>query len=143
MQSLPLQLVHEIFGEFLADAAKIEPSPDTFDFVLEACGGLADFYPDESQRQMWFNDHLEHYLGKPINRAKLTIGVSETDGSIVDRQSSLPEVIVDECRKPSKIRSCTASSMITRLHEGYRVPCILSLNYQRCFIYLKLTLSKQ
>ena len=96
--------MHKRFGEFLTDAARIQPSPDTFDFVLEACGGLADFFPNESQRQMWFNEHLEHYLGKPINRAKMTVGVSETDGSIVDCQSSLPEVIVVACRMLCKIQ---------------------------------------
>ena len=55
-------MVHRVFGEFEADSASIQPSPDTFDFVLEACGLLAEFYPDEYMRQQLFNDCLAQYL---------------------------------------------------------------------------------
>ena len=88
--------MHRAFGEFEADAASIQPSPDTFDFVLEACRLLAEFYPDEGVRQQLFNKHLEHYLNKPIYRVKLTSGVSETDGSIVNTPD-MPEVTVPCC----------------------------------------------
>ena len=97
MQPPPLQLVHRVFGEFEADAASAQPSPDTFDFVLEACGLLAEFYPDEGVRQQLFNKCLEQYLSKTIYRVKLTAGVSETDGSIVDTPN-MPEVIAPCCR---------------------------------------------
>ncbi|KAL0049923.1 hypothetical protein WJX82_000834 [Trebouxia sp. C0006] len=89
----PLQLVHRVFGKFETDAASIQPSPDTFDFVLEACGLLADFYPDEGVRQQLFNKHLEHYLDQSIYRVKLTSGVSETDGSIANTPN-MPEFAV-------------------------------------------------
>lgn len=92
MQPPPLQLVHRVFGEFVSDAAGIQPSPDTFDFVLETCALLADFYPDESIRQQLFNRHLAQYLGKTIYRVSLTSGVSATDGSIVDNLEK-PEVM--------------------------------------------------
>lgn len=90
LQCPPLQLVHRVFGEFETDAASIQPSPDTFDFVLEACGLLADFYPNEGVRQQLFNKHLEHYLDQSIYRVKLTSGVSETDGSIANTPN-MPE----------------------------------------------------
>ena len=93
----PPQLVHRVFGESEADAASIQPSPDTFDFVLEACGVLADFYPDEGVRQQLLNKCLEKYLSKSIYRVKLTSGVSETDGSIVDTRD-MPEVTVPCCK---------------------------------------------
>ena len=97
LQCPPLQLVHRVFGEFETDAASIQPSPKTFDFVLEACGLLADFYPDEGVRQQLFNKHLEHYLNQSIYRVKLTSGVSETDGSIVNTPN-MPEVTVPCCK---------------------------------------------
>ena len=93
MQCPPLQLVHRVFGEFQEDVASIQPSPDTFDFVLEACGLLADFYPDERMTQQLFNRCLEKYLDREINAVKLTTGVSRTDGSIVDALH-MPEVTV-------------------------------------------------
>ena len=97
MQPPPLQLVHKVFGQFEADAASVQPSPDTFDFVLEACGLLAEFYPDEGVRQQLFNKCLEQYLSKSIYRVKLTSGVSETDGSIVNTPD-IPEVTVPRCK---------------------------------------------
>lgn len=96
LQCPSLQLVHRAFGEFEADAASIQPSPDTFDFVLEPCRLLAEFYPDEGVRQQLFNKHLEHYLNKQIYRVKLTSGVRETDGSIVSTPD-MPEVTVPCC----------------------------------------------
>ena len=63
----------------------------TFDFVVEACGLLADFFPDEGMRQQLFNKHLEHYFDKSIYKVQLTSGVSETDGSIVNTPN-MPEV---------------------------------------------------
>lgn len=68
VQAPPLALVHEVFGEFLTDAAGIQPAPDTFDFVLKACAMLADFHLDEKIRQQLFNSpgelpgqgHLQH-----------------------------------------------------------------------------------
>ncbi len=92
LQPPPLQLVHRVFGGFVSDAASIQPSPDTFDFVLETCALLADFYPDESIRQQLFNRHLAQYLGQTIYRVRLTSGVSATDGSIVDNLEK-PEVM--------------------------------------------------
>ena len=44
LQPPPLQLVHRAFGEFMVDAATIQPSPDTFDFILESCAFLAEVY---------------------------------------------------------------------------------------------------
>ncbi|KAK9919159.1 hypothetical protein WJX75_009796 [Coccomyxa subellipsoidea] len=85
----PLALVHEVFGEFLADADSIRPSPDTFDFVLELCAMLADFYGDEKYRQKHFNSLLGKFLGNEIYRVSLTDGVSATDGSIVDDLDNL------------------------------------------------------
>ncbi len=95
--------MHRVFGEFEADAASVQPSLDTFDFVLEACGLLAEFYPDEGTRQQLFNRHLERYLGQSIYRAKLVSGVSETDGSIVDKLH-MPEVTVP-CRKAKMMKT--------------------------------------
>lgn len=113
LQVPPLQLVHRVFGEFGADAACVQSSPDTFDFVLAACGMLADFYPDESKRWQLFNKRLEQCLSKPIYRVKLTSGVSETDGSIVDKLG-MPEVTIPSC-KIERMRThhsaqCLASS---------------------------------
>jgi hypothetical protein len=89
VQAPPLALVHEVFGEFLADADSIRPSPDTFDFVLELCAMLADFYGDEKYRQQHFNSLLGKFLGNEIYRVSLTDGVSATDGSIVDDLDNL------------------------------------------------------
>ncbi len=91
LQSPPLQLVHEVFGEFLSDAASIQPLPDTFDFVLEICTLLADFYPDERTRQQLFTKRFEVYLDRPIYTASLANGVTATDGSLVDSVTN-PEV---------------------------------------------------
>lgn len=103
LQPPPFQLVHRVFGEFLAGAAGIQPSPDTFEFVLEMCAVLTDFHPDERIRQQLFNKRLEQYLGKPISGVKLASGISETDGSIVDKLD-MPEVIAPCCR--STVQAC-------------------------------------
>ena len=97
LQCPPLQLVHRVFGEFETDAASIQPSPDTFAFVLKACGLLADFYPNKSERQQLFNKQLEHYLDQSIYRVKLTSGFTRTDGSIVN-MPYMPEVTVPSCQ---------------------------------------------
>ncbi len=123
-----MQLVHRVFGEFVADAASIQPLPDTFDFVLEACALVADFYPDESIRQQLFSRHLEQYLGKPIYRVNLTSGVSATDGSIVDKLEK-PEVTAP-CCKPSMMSStrCTGtmSTSCTLCTDDMSIQCFRS-----------------
>ena len=85
--------MHKVFGEFEADAASVQPSSKTLQFVLEACGLLADFYPDESVRQQLFNKLLGKYLENHIFKVALTQGVSQTDGSIVNDPAK-PEVSV-------------------------------------------------
>lgn len=92
VQAPPLALVHEVFGEFLTDAAGIQPAPDTFDFVLKACAMLADFHLDEKIRQQLFNWELGNFLGKTMHSVNPTDGVSATDGSIVDDWNK-PEVL--------------------------------------------------
>ncbi len=81
-----------MFGEFLTNAAGIQPSPDTFDFVLAACATLGNFHEHEKTRQRVFNCLLGTFLGKDIESVNLTDGASATDGSIVDKLDK-PEVL--------------------------------------------------
>lgn len=111
LQPPPLQLVHRAFGEFMADAASVQPSPDTFDFVLESCAFLAEFYPNESVKQQQFNKRLEQYLGKPIYCVNLTGGMSETDGSIVDNPA-MAEVNAPCCNQHDKLARRPAISFV-------------------------------
>ena len=111
LQPPPLQLVHRAFGEFVVDAASIQPLPDTFDFVLESCAFLAEFYPDERVRQQQFNKRLEQYLGKPIYGVKLNSGISETDGSIVDNPA-MAEVNAPCCNEDDTLARRPAISFV-------------------------------
>ena len=115
MQAPPLALVHEVFGEFLTNAVGIQPSPDTYEFVLEACAMLANFFDDEKYRQRIFNGLLGRYLGKDIYRVHVAKGVSTTGGSIVD-EIDMPEV---------SILLCHENSVLVVLFETFLKACVL------------------
>ena len=66
VQAPPLELVHEVFGQFRTDAENVQPSPGKSDFVLDACALLTGFSQDEKELQQRFNSLLGGFLGKPI-----------------------------------------------------------------------------
>ena len=130
LQPPPLQLVHRAFGEFVEGTTSIQPLPDTFDFVLESCAFLAEFYPDEGVRQQQFNKRLEQYLGKPIYSVKLTNGISETDGSIVDNPA-MAEVSAPCCNQDDKLPRHPAISHMSLYSPAY-MSCTHTVLYSMC-----------
>ncbi|PVF91815.1 hypothetical protein CPB86DRAFT_791768, partial [Serendipita vermifera] len=81
-ESIPLALLHKVFGEFLKDVQSCTPSAKDNEFTFKLLNKMTHIYEDEPTRAEAFRDTWEEYLTSPLEAATMGASNYNTDGHL-------------------------------------------------------------